>query len=143
MRLNVQTDYALRLLMRLALTPDRLVTIAEVAEAYGISRNHLTKVALHLTRCGFVESVRGRSGGLRLCGAPEDVRVGDVVGAVEADFALVECFRPQTSHCVIGPACTLRGALAAAAEAFIAALNAYTLADLVEGRREMAALLSV
>lgn len=143
MRLNVQTDYALRLLMRLALTPDRLVTISEVAEDYGISRNHLMKVALQLTRAGFVESVRGRSGGLRLRRPPGEIRVGEVVEEMEADFALVECFQGDPGRCVISPACTLRGALHVAAGAFIKALNAYSLEDLVANRTQMTELLGV
>src|SRR5665213_3785225 len=91
MRVTLYTDLSLRLLMYLALKPDRLATIQEVANRYGISRNHLMKVAQQLGNTGFVETVRGRGGGLRLRRAPADIRVGDVVRTTEEDFRMVEC----------------------------------------------------
>lgn len=131
MQLTRHSDYALRLLMRLALDPERVVTIQEVSEAYGISRNHLMKIALELGRHGFIETLRGRGGGLRLGKAPSEIGLGAVVRATEDSFALVECFDVAHNRCVITGACRLRGALREALEAFLAVLDGYTLADLV------------
>lgn len=131
MQLTRYSDYALRLLMRLALQPDALVTIQEAAEAYGISRNHLMKIALELGRHGFIETVRGRGGGLRLARPAAEIRVGAVLRMTEDSFALVECFDVDHNRCVITGACRLRGALREALQAFIEVLDGYTLADLV------------
>lgn len=131
MRLTLHTDYALRLLMHLALAPGRLVTISEVAEAYAISRNHLVKVAHELGKQGFVETLRGRGGGLRLARPPEDISIGHVVRVMEEDFRIVECFDQATNSCCIAPACRLKHLLREALEAWIAVLNGATLADLV------------
>lgn len=130
MRLNVQTDYALRLLMHLAVNKDALVTIAETADHYRISRNHLMKVAYILGREGFVETVRGRSGGLRLARPAREIGVGDVVRRMEGDFALVECFQDGKGECLITPACKLKGVLHEAMAAFIATLDQYSIHDL-------------
>ncbi len=143
MRLNLQTDYALRVLMRLSIRPGEIATIEAIAAQYGISRNHLMKVAHQLGRSGYIETVRGRSGGLRLKGSPGDIRVGDVVRKIEPDFALVECFQPDRSQCVIAPACKLRAVLGEAMNAFLNVLNRYTLADLAANPRELTALLGV
>jgi len=132
MRLTLHTDYALRLLMLLALEPDQLHTIEEVARRYRISRNHLMKVALTLTQAGFVEGVRGRGGGLRLARAADRIGVGAVVRATEDGFALVECFDRDRNGCPVTAACGLRGPLEEALAAFLAVLDRYTLADLVK-----------
>lgn len=144
MRLTQHTDYALRLLIALAVarraaggTADGgMLTIRAVAERYAISRNHLMKVANELTRLGLVEGTRGRGGGLRLAAAPEAVNVGALVRALEDGRDLVECFRPETDACLISPACRLKGVLAQAQEAFLGVLDAWTLADLVAARPE-------
>ena len=130
MRLTDFSDYSLRLLMYAATQADRLITIEETAEIYGISRAHLMKVANQLTRAGFLKSVRGRSGGLSLARRPEAIRLGDVLRATESDFALVECFRAG-NKCVITPRCRLRGVLKEALAAFSGTLDRYTLADLL------------
>jgi Rrf2 family nitric oxide-sensitive transcriptional repressor len=130
MHLTLHTDYALRVLMYLALRPGRRCTIEEIAGAYGISRNHLMKVALTLTREGFVDSLRGRSGGLTLALAPEKINLGAVVRKTEDSFDLVECFDAASNTCLIAPACLLKKPLAEAARAFLAVLDGYTLADL-------------
>src|SRR6185312_2911579 len=101
MHLTFHTDYALRLLMLLALEPDGLHTIEEAARRYSISRNHLMKVAQTLTRAGFVESLRGRGGGLKLARPAETINLGAVVRATEDGFALVECFDPAVNDCVV------------------------------------------
>lgn len=130
MRLTLYTDLSLRLLMYLALKPDRLATIQEVANRYGISRNHLMKVAQQLGNTGFVETVRGRGGGLRLRRAPADIRVGDVVRTTEEDFRMVECFEPGRSTCALLPACRLKSVLGEALAAYLGVLDRHTLADL-------------
>lgn len=131
MRLTLHTDYALRLLMLLALEPDDRHTIEEAARRYAISRNHMMKVAQTLTQAGFVESTRGRGGGLRLARAPEAINLGAVVRASEDSFALVECFDAARNGCIVAPACGLRGPLEEALAAFLAVLDRYSLADLV------------
>lgn len=127
------TDYALRLLMYLALKPDKLATVKEASEAYGISRAHLMKVAPNLVRGGFVESVKGRGGGLRLKRRASEIRVGDVIRATEEafdGFRIVECFNPARNSCRITGPCRLRGVLREALDAYMAVLDRFTLADL-------------
>ncbi len=141
MRLNLQTDYALRLLMHLAVNEDRLCTIAETAERYDISKNHLMKVAHLLGREGFIETVRGRTGGLRLARPPAAINVGDVVRRMEADFAIVECFPGGAGECLITPSCRLKSVLNEALNAFLAVLDGYTLGDLVRRNGRLRQLL--
>jgi Rrf2 family transcriptional regulator, nitric oxide-sensitive transcriptional repressor len=130
MKLTFYSDYSLRLLMYVSVKRNGLVTIQEVADAYGISKNHLMKVAFELGRKGFLETVRGRGGGLRLARPPEKIGVGEVVRAMEEDFTMVECFDPKANQCVITGPCRLRGALSRALKAYFAVLDEYTLADL-------------
>ena len=143
MRLTVYTDYALRMLMYLAVKGEGggLATIAEVAKAFGISKAHLNKVAHQLGIGGYVQTTRGKGGGLRLARPADEVGLGDVVRYLEPDMALVPCFDPIHAPCPITPACGLRGALDAAQQAFLAALDGYNLADLVRRRDELGALL--
>jgi len=141
-RLTVYTDFSLRVLMFLALRGDRLATIAEIAKAYGISKNHLMKVAYQLGLAGYVETVRGKGGGLRLARRPQDIVLGEVVRRTEPDMALVPCFAPDDASCVITPSCALRGALSGARDAFLSALDGHTLADLVRPRMPLQNLLS-
>lgn len=130
MRLTDFSDYALRVLIYAAVRSDRLITIEETAEVYGISRAHLMKVANQLTRAGYLVAVRGRSGGLRLAKRPDKIGLGDVVRATEPDFRLVECFGPD-NRCLISSRCRLRGVFKDALDAFVATLDRYTLADLM------------
>ena len=141
MRLTTYTDYSLRMLMYLAARDDGLATIADVADAYGISKAHLTKVAHQLGLAGYVATVRGRGGGLRLARPAVSISVGDVVRRTEPDMALVPCFEPLHEHCAITPACGLRGALYEAQQAFLAVLDRYSLADMVRRRVDLVALL--
>ncbi|MBP0447515.1 Rrf2 family transcriptional regulator [Roseomonas sp. SSH11] len=141
MRLTVYTDYSLRMLMYLAVKDDGLATISDVAAAYGISKAHLTKVAHQLGVAGYVGTVRGKGGGLRLARPAEAIGLGEVVRRTEPDMALVPCFAPVHGSCPIVPACGLRGALHEARGAFLAVLDRYSVADLVERRVELAALL--
>lgn len=141
MRLTTFSDYTLRVLMYLALEEDRLATIPEMAAAYGISENHLMKVVYQLGRAGVVEAIRGKGGGVRLAGAPEDIRLGQIVRTSEGTGALVECLDPDSNNCRIAPACRLTKILLEAMEAFYTALDAYTLADLVRNRKGLLQLL--
>ena len=140
MRLTTYTDYGLRLLMYVALKGGELATIQEVADAYGISKNHLMKVAYNLGQHGYLETVRGRGGGLRLARRPEKIGLGDVIRRMEDDFALVECFEP-TNTCCIAPACRLKGILGEALKAYLAVLDRYTLADLSDHKTNLARML--
>lgn len=128
MQLTNFSDYALRVLMYAAAQGDRLITIEETADLYGISRAHLMKVANQLTRAGYLKAVRGRYGGLTLAKRPNKIRLGDVLRATEPDFALVECFKTG-NQCRITARCRVRGVLHEALEAFLKTLDRYTLAD--------------
>lgn len=143
LRLTVYTDYALRLLMYLAVKDDGLATISEVATSYGISKNHLMKVAHQLGVAGYVDTVRGRSGGLRLAKPVEAIGLGDVVRHTEPDMALVLCFKPIDAHCAIRPCCVLRRALEKAGAAFMGVLDEYSLADLVKPKTPLRGLLGI
>jgi Rrf2 family nitric oxide-sensitive transcriptional repressor len=142
MHLTTHTDYSLRVLMRLALTPQQLTTIAEIAEVYGISEHHLMKVVHQLGLAGFIDTVRGRGGGIRLAKKPADITVGEVVRRTEPDFGLVECFRPN-GRCTITRACVLPAILSEALDSFLSVLDRYTLEDLVTRPRQLAQLLRV
>lgn len=142
MRLTSFTDYCLRTLMYLGLKPDELVTITEVAEHYNISRNHLMKVVHELGRLGYIETIRGKHGGMRLNGNPADIRLGEVIRGTENDMALAECMGAD-NNCRLASICVLRGVLGEALDAFLDVLNRYTLEDLLAPRRELSALLSI
>jgi Rrf2 family nitric oxide-sensitive transcriptional repressor len=134
MQLTAFTDYTLRTLIYLAVEEGRRATIAEIAEAYGIAENHLTKVVLLLGQAGDIETLRGRGGGLRLARPADRIVIGAVVRRTEPDLALAPCL--GTRACVITPACGLRPVLAEALEAFLAVLDRYTLADLMGRSRD-------
>jgi Rrf2 family nitric oxide-sensitive transcriptional repressor len=142
-RLTVYTDYALRLLMYLALKDDGLATIAEIAGSYGISKNHLRKVAHQLSVGGYVGTVRGRGGGLRLAKPAAKISLGEVVRRTEPDIALVPCFSPIDAPCAIRSCCVLRRALDKARVAFVEVLDGYTIGDLVRSRTPLRALLAI
>ena len=132
MRLTTLTDYALRLLMYVAQQPDRLCTIAEVAQVYGISKAHLMKITYLLGQQGWITTVRGKGGGMRLAHAPQDINLGAVVRGIEPDFALVECFSTD-NQCVLTGQCRLAGVLGGALQEFMAHLDGFSLADLLPG----------
>lgn len=131
MRLTTMTDYALRLLVYVAQRPDRLCTIAEVAQAYGISEAHLMKITHQLGLQGWIETVRGKGGGMRLARKPADINLGALVRGVEPDFHLVECFATD-STCTLTGRCGLAGVLDGALHRFLAYLDEFTLADALE-----------
>lgn len=142
MRLTFYSDYSLRLLMYLAFRQDCLVTIQEVADVYRISKNHLTKVAYDLGRAGFLETVRGRNGGIRLAKKPAEIGLGDVLRVTESDPGPVECFDAKSNKCVISGPCRLKGVLASALAAYFSVLDQYTLADLTEKHVPLSRLLA-
>ncbi|MCC7258897.1 MAG: Rrf2 family transcriptional regulator [Gammaproteobacteria bacterium] len=143
MRLTAFTDYSLRVLIYLAVRPERRTTIAEIATAFGISEGHLMKVVHFLGKQGLLNNVRGKGGGLMLARAPEQINVGAVVRLTEADTLPAECFDRNNNTCVITPACQLRKMLADAVRAFFAVLESQTLADLVVQRRSLSKILSI
>lgn len=131
MRLSTFSDYNLRVLMYLGIHPDRLATIPEIAEAHQISENHLTKVVHQLGRRGYVETVRGKGGGVRLARSPKEIVLGDIIRQTEGEILMAECFA-ENSTCRIQRACRLQGILVEALTAMFVVLDAYTLADLLE-----------
>lgn len=126
MKLTLFTDYSMRVLLYLAAHPDRLCSISEVARGYGISQNHLMKVVNDLAKAGYIESVRGRGGGIRLGKPAEQINVGALVRHTEEGFDLVDC-----GSCVIAPACGMTGVLKEAVRAFLSVLDRYTIAELM------------
>lgn len=140
MRLTVHTDYALRVMMQLAVEDERL-TIDAIASAYGISANHVMKVVQKLAALGYLDSRRGRNGGLRLAREPAEINVGELVRKMEETSQFVECFNSETNACVVTPACGLRHVLAGAVEQFLDHLDQFTIADLVQKPDEFRTLL--
>ena len=130
MRLTVYSDYSLRLLMYLAVRPERLSTIREIAGAYNISSNHLMKVVHQLGLAGYVETIRGRNGGMRLGRPAAEIGLGELIRHTEPDMDIVPCFEPENQSCPLRKACRLKGALDKARLAFLGVLDEYTLADL-------------
>jgi Rrf2 family transcriptional regulator, nitric oxide-sensitive transcriptional repressor len=129
MRLTAFTDFGLRALMRLAGSPERSFTVQEIAEEFVISRDHLMKAVRLLARHGFIATQRGAAGGIRLARSANEIRLGEVVRALEARHALVECFAKEGSACRLLPRCRLKRRLSAAREAFLDELDRSTLED--------------
>lgn len=130
MRLSLFTDFGLRALMRMASAPERAFSTAELAEEFGISRNHLTKIVQRLARAGFVSTRRGGGGGGMLARPAHEIRLGEVVRLLETGQALVECLAPAGGACIIDGRCRLKGRLRTAEAAFLAELDRSTLADI-------------
>ena len=143
MRLTAFTDYCLRTLIFVALKADTSTTIDEIAEHHKINRNHLVEVVFRLGQLGYLQTSRGKGGGIRLASDPSELNLGKLVRQTEQDFALVECFPGRDCLCVIEPACVLKNALHAALEAFLGVLDQYTIADLTKPSRNLARLLAV
>lgn len=133
MQLTKWTDYSLRVLMYCAANEGREapVTVAEIGQAHGISRSHLMKVVMSLAALGYLETTRGRGGGLRLLAPASATRVGEVVRQTEANFTLLECFDPALNTCGLAGRCRLETVLHEAMAAFLAVLDGVTLADLM------------
>ena len=143
MRLTRYTDYSLRVLIYVGLTAE-LATIADISKAYGISRNHLVKIVHDLGSRGYLQTIRGKHGGIKLARPPLEIGIGALVRELEEDMRLVECFEPTAKNgCRIEPACVLRHVLQGALEAFLQELDRYTLADLLVPDRSLAKLLTL
>ena len=137
MHITRYTDYSLRVLIYLAAQPDdALSTIAAIAQSYDISKNHLMKIVQALNTQGYVQTVRGKFGGLRLARAPADINLGNIVRQFEQGSPLVECFG-EGNQCLITPACQLKNIFAQAMEQFFSELDQYTLADLVPTQQKI------
>ncbi len=142
MKLTRFTDYSLRVLIYLGLQNNGRVTIKEISEAYGISRNHLMKVVSLLTRKGYVDARRGPGGGIALARSAEDIVIADVVRDMEDDLNIVECFCEESS-CVIKPVCELKYALGRALTAYLDTLEDYTLSDVIRPRARLVEVLGM
>lgn len=141
MQLTQFSDYALRILLYLGTHDpqpgERLPALADIGRAYRISYNHLSKVAQQLAALGFIDAMRGRTGGVRLARPPAQINLGAVVRATESHFNLVECFDPATNTCPIASVCGLTRALLEARDQFLAVLDRYTLADVLVHKPEL------
>ena len=143
MKLTTFSDYSLRVLIYLAVRDESLSTIGDIAAAYDISRNHLMKVVHNLGVLGYLETVRGKHGGVRLAMAPEDINIGALLRETEDTSSLVECFNRQESHCAIESACALRGIMQQALGGFFDVLDQYTLGDVLRNRKRLEKLLQL
>lgn len=135
MKLTLYTDYALRVLLYLSVHEE--ATISEIAEIYKISRPHVVKIVHNLGKLEYIETQRGRQGGIRLARKPELINLGEVVRAVEPNFHMVECFDGGGKGCVITPVCKLKGVLGQALNGFFSVLDGYSLADLTVNQAEL------
>ena len=143
MQLTSYTDYAFRTLIALTcVAPDKL-TVGEISDSFGISLNHLLKVVQKLAELNYVETTRGKSGGVRLLAEPSAITLGAVVRGMEPELGLVTCLRSDEQPCVIAPACRLKGILNNATHQFLAALDQRTLADITDRKPRMARLLKL
>ena len=131
MRLTTRTNLAMRTLMFCAVNGDRIVRKHEIAEACNASENHLAQVVNTLAQRGYVETQRGRSGGLRLARDMDEIGVGEVLRTFEAVLPFVECFDSQNNSCPLREACKFRDTLGMALDAFYGAMDRHTLGDLV------------
>ncbi|TQR34244.1 Rrf2 family transcriptional regulator [Lysinibacillus sphaericus] len=142
MRLTLYTDYSLRTLIYLGAKGDgQLSTIQEISDAYNISKNHLMKVTHQLGLLGYIETIRGRGGGIRLAIDPKTITIGEIVRHTEEDFHLVECFDKENNLCKIAPECQLKGILYEALQAYLTVLDRYTLDDFLHSKEKLMALL--
>ncbi|HLR68806.1 Rrf2 family transcriptional regulator [Virgibacillus alimentarius] len=144
MQLKKYTDYALRVLIFTAMKPEgKLASIKEISEIFFISQHHLGKIVFELNKLGYIETIRGRNGGIRLAEPPEDINVGMVVRQFENDFTILECFDKDVNHCVISPACQLKHMLNKALQEFLYVLDQYTIRDLVVNDDELLRLMGI
>lgn len=144
MNLKKYTDYALRVLIFTAMKPDKeLSSIKEISESFNISSHHLGKIVYELNKLNYIETIRGRYGGIRLAKPAEEINLGEVVRQFENDFELLECFNKEGNHCVISPSCELKHVLYKALQAFFEVLDQYTIKDLVYNENDLLQLLNI
>ena len=142
MQLTLYSDYSLRVLIYLGTKPDEeIATITGIAQAYGISRNHLVKVVHNLSQLGYIITVRGNQGGMRLSRSPERIKIGEVIRHTEGTFDIVECFNTASNTCPISPICKLKGVFNEAYRHFIRVLDHYTLADIIKNKKQLRSVL--
>lgn len=141
MRLTTFSDYTIRVLIYIGLNPEKRATINELADAYGISRNHLMKVVHHLGQTGYIETVRGKGGGFLLAMPASGINIGHLIRSTEERVSLVACFGEDRSDCRIHGICEMKGILREAVEAFYGVLERYTLADLLRDPARLSELL--
>ena len=143
MQLTLYSDYSLRVLIFLGTqSTEEKVTIANIADAYGISRNHLVKVVHNLSLLGYINTARGKHGGMRLSRPARDINLGDVVRNTEGTFDIVECFNVASNTCPISPICKLKGVINEAYRNFIGVLDRYTLADILKNKKQLHTILA-
>ncbi len=142
MRVTLHTDYSLRVLMYVATKGDQLSTIAEITDSFGISKNHVMKVVYQLGKGGYLDTVRGKNGGLKMLRDPESINIGALVRELEEGDAVLRCLS-EPDYCCIEKLCVLRRAFREATKAFFAALDEYTLKDLIKPRAGLARLLQI
>lgn len=144
MKLTSYTDYSLRVLMFLAMkNENELSNIDEISKAYNIKKNHLTKIIHELGKLGYVETIRGRNGGVRLKKKPEEINIGEVVRRTEEDFYLLDCFDERTNSCALSPICRFKSVLNEALRAFFEVLDHYTLRDITSNKNQLLFMLGV
>ena len=143
MQLTQYTDFAMRTLIALGLNPGEKLTVNEISKSYGISRNHLVKVVARLADLGYIETLRGKGGGMRLAMAPAAIRIGQLVRAMEAELGVVECLQADGGGCVIAPTCRLKSLLRTATEQFIRSLDEHTMEDVLRQRAPLSRLLGI
>lgn len=137
MRLTSYTDYSIRVLLYLHIHDNQLSTIQDIADSYSISKNHLMKVIYNLGKLGYIETIRGRNGGIRLAKTPAEINIGKLVRETEEDFNIVECFSKDHNTCPITSICTLKGVLNQAKFAFLHVLDGYTLEDISQNKLKL------
>lgn len=143
MQLTTHTDYALRALIALGLARPNKMTAAEISAAYQVSENHMVKVLRNLAGAGYVETIRGKDGGVRLVTEPKQINIAQVVREMENDLGVVSCLRKTGGSCTITPSCRLKSVLERATESFLATLSEFTLADMLETEEPLRRLLGV
>lgn len=143
MHLTSHTDYALRCLIMLGIAAPNQLTIGQISETYGISENHVVKIIGRLAKLGYLETTRGKYGGVQLAMDPTRINLGKLVQQIEPELGVVACLRDEDVPCVIDGACVLRGALAAATQSFLDTLSQYTLADTLKPKRRLERLLQL
>ncbi len=134
MQITYFSDYSLRVLVYLAVKDDK-ASIAEMSQAFGISKNHLGKAVHHLIKLGCLKSIRGKMGGVILAREPEKINLGEIIQKLEPHMDIVECFNRQKDTCTITPACHLKGVFQEAKDAFLAVLKKYSLADITQNKK--------
>lgn len=143
MQLTNHTDYALRTLIALGCAAPNKLTANEIADAYGISVHHLFKVVQRLAALGYVETLRGKAGGVKLAVAADQIVIGRVVREMETELGVVACLRGSAEQCVIEPSCRLKSLLKQGSDAFLRTLDAYTLADVLRPTTKLTSLLQL